>query len=644
MRAFLEWLAADHFTFLGYRAHDLVMKDGDDALAVVPGSGLGILREKPGEALATSFSQLPPQVRAYARVKDLLIITKANCAFDRAPAGLPRLHRHQALRRPRRGGGRAPLPRALHPHRVPHAPERDPAPAAQGRQRAGEGGARARRALVEIAREHPRHVSARRALPDARGRARRDGDRHPAPRRPPALPPLRPPRPVRAVRRLPHLRAARELQHRSAQEVAVDPDEGVQRPVVGVRHLPVAVGARAHHDHGAHDPRADPAGRRARARGAARRRGAPLGGRPARGAPRRGGRGARQRALPPLRRGLPRRLPRGRPGAERGARLRDAREGRRRRRARAQPLPAARSAAGHAAVQALPQGRTGHALRQPADARAHGPARARGAAVPDRARVGRSDLDARLRARHRRRRGRDRRRRRDLRGGVRPRLLGRGRERRLQPPGARRAPHRRRDRGAARLREVPAADRLPALAGFHRADAGREPGDRAHARQSLPVALRSREGRRGGRRPPGERDRAGARQGGQPERGPGAAAVPRAPPRDEPHQLLAPRRGRPAADVPLVQVRPVEGARAPRPEADVRDLRVLGAVRGRAPARRQGRARRPALVRPAGGLPHRGARPGQGADGEERRHRAGRVEGRVRAEARARRVRSRGAS
>ncbi len=77
-RAFLEWLAGDHFTFLGYRCHDLVMKDGDDALAVVPGSGMGILRERTGEELATSFSQLPPQVRAYARVKDLLIVTKSN--------------------------------------------------------------------------------------------------------------------------------------------------------------------------------------------------------------------------------------------------------------------------------------------------------------------------------------------------------------------------------------------------------------------------------------------------------------------------------------------------------------------------------------------------------------------------------------
>ena len=223
-RAFLEWLAADHFTFLGYRAHDLVMKDGDDALAVVPGSGLGILREQPGEALSTSFSQLPPQVRAYARVQGPADHHQGELALDRAPAGLPRLHRHQALRRPRRGGRRAPLPRPLHPHRVPRAPERDPAPAAQGRQRAGEGGPRARRALVEVAREHPRHLPARRAVPDRRGRARRHRARHPASRRAPALPAVRPPRPVRALRLLPDLRAARALQHRSAPEVAGDPD------------------------------------------------------------------------------------------------------------------------------------------------------------------------------------------------------------------------------------------------------------------------------------------------------------------------------------------------------------------------------------------------------------------------------------
>ena len=92
-----------------------------------------------------------------------------------------------------------------------------------------------------------------------------------------------------------------------------------------------------------------------------------------------------------------------------------------------------------------------------------------------------------------------------------------------------------------------------------------------------------------------------------------------------------------AAQLPVVQVRSGEGAGPARAEADVRDLRLLAALRGRAPARRQGRARRPALVGPAGGLPHRGPGPRQGADGEEHRHRAGRLEGRLRAEARARR-------
>lgn len=68
----------------------------------------------------------------------------------------------------------------------------------------------------------------------------------------------------------------------------------------------------------------------------------------------------------------------------------------------------------------------------------------------------------------------------------------------------------------------------------------------------------------------------------------------------------------------------------------VRDLGVLAARRGRAPALRQGRAWWPALVGPARGLPYRDPRPGQGADGEEHRHRAGRRQGRLRRQAAAR--------
>ncbi|MFZ2648828.1 MAG: NAD-glutamate dehydrogenase, partial [Burkholderiaceae bacterium] len=43
--AFLQWLAEDHMTFLGYRCHDLVTEAGGDALRLVAGSGLGVLRE-----------------------------------------------------------------------------------------------------------------------------------------------------------------------------------------------------------------------------------------------------------------------------------------------------------------------------------------------------------------------------------------------------------------------------------------------------------------------------------------------------------------------------------------------------------------------------------------------------------------------
>ena len=65
----------------------------------------------------------------------------------------------------------------------------------------------------------------------------------------------------------------------------------------------------------------------------------------------------------------------------------------------------------------------------------------------------------------------------------------------------------------------------------------------------------------------------------------------------------------------------------------VRDLRVLAADGGDPPARRDGRARRDPLVGPQGGLPHRGARPDEGPEGEERRHRPRRIEGRLRPEA-----------
>ncbi|RAY12215.1 NAD-glutamate dehydrogenase [Actinomadura craniellae] len=70
----LDWLADGHFIFLGYR--DYVLSEDGSALRPVPGTGLGLLR--PDTRESGSFAALPPEARAKARERRLLILTKAN--------------------------------------------------------------------------------------------------------------------------------------------------------------------------------------------------------------------------------------------------------------------------------------------------------------------------------------------------------------------------------------------------------------------------------------------------------------------------------------------------------------------------------------------------------------------------------------
>jgi glutamate dehydrogenase len=78
-RSFLQWLLEDHFVLLGYRRHDLVRKDGDDVLALVPGSGLGLLRASAEEQASGSFAALPPGSKEMARrPSPVAVVTKAN--------------------------------------------------------------------------------------------------------------------------------------------------------------------------------------------------------------------------------------------------------------------------------------------------------------------------------------------------------------------------------------------------------------------------------------------------------------------------------------------------------------------------------------------------------------------------------------
>jgi glutamate dehydrogenase len=74
--ALLEWMEANHFTFLGYREYQLKRGPSEDLLEPKPESGLGILRLRPRQKLEST--RLTGELRAHAREADLLTITKAN--------------------------------------------------------------------------------------------------------------------------------------------------------------------------------------------------------------------------------------------------------------------------------------------------------------------------------------------------------------------------------------------------------------------------------------------------------------------------------------------------------------------------------------------------------------------------------------
>ncbi|ESP93320.1 MULTISPECIES: NAD-glutamate dehydrogenase [Pseudoalteromonas] len=73
---FLDWLARDNFTFMGYRQYDLVPVQGDYELKPVAGSSLGLMKNSTESSRL--LSGLPEVARLEARSKNLLILTKTN--------------------------------------------------------------------------------------------------------------------------------------------------------------------------------------------------------------------------------------------------------------------------------------------------------------------------------------------------------------------------------------------------------------------------------------------------------------------------------------------------------------------------------------------------------------------------------------
>ena len=81
-KAFLDWVDDDHFTFLGYREYRF--ENGADgaepSLGLVPGSGLGILRDDSVTVFdgLRNYATLPPDVRDFLRNPRVLMVTKGN--------------------------------------------------------------------------------------------------------------------------------------------------------------------------------------------------------------------------------------------------------------------------------------------------------------------------------------------------------------------------------------------------------------------------------------------------------------------------------------------------------------------------------------------------------------------------------------
>ncbi|HUN51230.1 MAG TPA: NAD-glutamate dehydrogenase, partial [Candidatus Sulfotelmatobacter sp.] len=76
--ALLRWMAADNFTFLGYREYDYAA--GQEAMRIVEGTGLGILRQSERRVMISQEGALAASdtVLRFLRRHEALIVTKAN--------------------------------------------------------------------------------------------------------------------------------------------------------------------------------------------------------------------------------------------------------------------------------------------------------------------------------------------------------------------------------------------------------------------------------------------------------------------------------------------------------------------------------------------------------------------------------------
>src|SRR5664280_314321 len=465
-RALLEWMADDHFTFLGYREYNLLVEtgaaarigadgvdpetgaDGADMLRSIPGTGLGILRHA-GEPVSTSFAKLPAEVRTKARDASLLNLTKSNAySTVHRPThldyvGVKRFDAAGNVVGERRFLGLwSAAAYNMRPEEIPVLRRKLAAVMAQADfpPDSHDG-----KDLLQTLETYPRDELFQISVDDLCATAV-------------------------GILSLQERRRVRLFVRRDQRRVVV--------AAVGVDSGPAALSGlhRSGHRAGV---------RRGRHRVPARRGRPVLDRRPARGVVR----AVRGRARPGAVQALPGRVPggvqRGLPGPHRGHRPRAAGGADQRHRPADESLPPGRGGDRRPAVQDLPVRRPDLVVRRVAHAAAHGRAGRGRAALPRGPTRRAHGLDLRLRPAGRARPGdRPRPGARPVPGGVRPDLARRGGERRPEPAGAGRRAGLARGQRAARLQPVPAPGRHPLQPRLHggepvREHHGRPPGGRA---------------------------------------------------------------------------------------------------------------------------------------------------------------------
>ena len=360
-KAFLNWLANDNFTFLGYREYDLEQDGSDAVLKAVDGSGLGILRgvsSKPPKKLSA-------KTIAYGREPQILLLTKANSA---SPVHRPAYLDYIGVKKYAEDGTMTGERRFLGLYTT-SAYKASPRsiPIIRGKvqgviQHAGfPPASHDRKALEEILESYPRDSLFQMETEELfnvaigilglgeRQRLRLFMWRDPLDRFVECL----------------VVHPARPLQHREPGTRGPDPARRTARRRARLDPAAQRVAPRARALH--HPLRRGALGRLRRVddRGASHPGRSRLDRRPARRAGRGPRRGGRDQAVQALRARLPARLPGRLGGALGGGRHRPDRGAGRRRRTDDQPLPAARGARGHRAPQAV-QLRRCAAVRRPA--------------------------------------------------------------------------------------------------------------------------------------------------------------------------------------------------------------------------------------------------------------------------------------